>query len=110
MTATMTKPSPTQAAIPLLDLIAQFNAIRDEVMPAIERVCESQRFIGGPEVVACEEEIARYCDCKVGIGMTSGTDALLCGMMGLGIGPGDEVVVPSFTFFATAGCVARLGA
>ncbi len=110
MTATMTKPAPTQTAIPLLDLVAQFNAIRDEVMPAIERVCESQRFIGGPEVTGCEEEIARYCDCKVGIGMTSGTDALLCGMMGLGIGPGDEVIVPSFTFFATAGCVARLGA
>ncbi|MEK6642589.1 MAG: DegT/DnrJ/EryC1/StrS family aminotransferase [Planctomycetota bacterium] len=106
----MTKPAPTQTAIPLLDLVAQFNAIRDEVMPAIERVCESQRFIGGPEVTGCEEEIARYCDCKVGIGMTSGTDALLCGMMGLGIGPGDEVIVPSFTFFATAGCVARLGA
>lgn len=110
MTATMTKPTPTQAAIPLLDLVAQFNAIRDEVMPAMERVCESQRFIGGPEVTACEEEIAKYCDCKVGIGMTSGTDALLCGMMGLGIGPGDEVIVPTFTFFATAGCVARLGA
>lgn len=110
MTATMTKPSSTQAAIPLLDLVAQFNAIRDEVMPAMERVCESQRFIGGPEVTACEEEIAKYCDCKVGIGMTSGTDALLCGMIGLGIGPGDEVIVPTFTFFATAGCVARLGA
>lgn len=110
MTATMTKPTPTQTAIPLLDLVAQFNAIRDEVMPAMERVCESQRFIGGPEVTACEEEIAKYCDCKVGIGMTSGTDALLCGMMGLGIGPGDEVIVPTFTFFATAGCVARLGA
>lgn len=110
MTATMTKPTPTQTAIPLLDLVAQFNAIRDEVMPAMERVCESQRFIGGPEVTACEDEIAKYCDCKVGIGMTSGTDALLCGMMGLGIGPGDEVIVPTFTFFATAGCVARLGA
>src|ERR1043166_861307 len=106
MTATMTKPAQvTQTAIPLLDLVAQFNTIRDEVMPAIARVCESQRFIGGPEVTACEEEVARYSGCRHGIGMTSGSDALLCGMMALDIGPGDEVIVPSFTFFATAGCV-----
>ena len=110
MTTTMTKSAPSQSAIPLLDLKAQYDSIRDEIRSAIDVVCESQRFIGGPEVVACEEEIARYSDCRFAIGMTSGTDALLCGMMALGIGPGDEVIVPSFTFFATAGCVSRLGA
>lgn len=106
MTITATRAEP----IPLLDLKAQYAAIRDDIRAAIDRVCESQVFIGGPEVTACEEEIAAYCDCKHGIGMSSGTDALLCGMMALGIGPGDEVIVPSFTFFATGGCVARLGA
>lgn len=106
MTMTATRAEP----IPLLDLKAQYAAIRDEIREAIDRVCESQFFIGGPEVTACEEEIARYCGCKHGIGMSSGTDALLCGMMALGIGPGDEVIVPSFTFFATGGCVSRLGA
>ena len=100
----------SQTDIPLLDLQAQYACIRDEVREAIDRVCQSQRFIGGPEVASCEEEIAAYCGCKFGVGMSSGTDALLCGMMALGIGPGDEVIVPSFTFFATAGCVARLGA
>ncbi len=96
--------------IPLLDLKAQYAAIRDEIRDAIDRVCDGQQFIGGPEVEACEREIAGYCGCRFAVGVSSGTDALLCGMMALGIGPGDEVVVPSFTFFATAGCVARLGA
>lgn len=104
--ATMTK----KEAIPLLDLKAQYDAIRDEIRPVIEKVCDSQYFIGGPEVTACEEEVAAYSGCKHGIGMSSGTDALLCAMMAMGIGPGDEVIVPSFTFFATGGCVARLGA
>lgn len=106
-------PSPpplTLPAIPLLDLRAQYDALREEIRPVIDAVCESQRFIGGPEVIACEEAVATYCGCKYGIGMSSGTDALLCGMMALGIGPGDEVIVPTFTFFATAGCVSRLGA
>ena len=103
---TMTK----EKTIPLLDLVGQYEALRAEIRVAIDRVCDSQWFIGGPEVEACEREIADYCDCAHGIGMSSGTDALLCGMMAMGIGPGDEVIVPSFTFFATAGCVARLGA
>jgi dTDP-4-amino-4,6-dideoxygalactose transaminase len=110
LSASVLTPTSTSQAIPLLDLKAQFATIRDEILPAIEAICESQRFIGGPEVIACEEAVAAYCGCKYGIGMTSGTDALLCGMMALGIGPGDEVIVPSFTFFATAGCVSRLGA
>lgn len=100
----------TKKPIPLLDLKAQYASLKTEIMPVIHEVCESQRFIGGPQVSACEEEIAEYCACRHGVGVTSGTDALLCGMMALGIGPGDEVIVPSFTFFATAGSVARLGA
>jgi dTDP-4-amino-4,6-dideoxygalactose transaminase len=106
----LASPPSTQTPIPLLDLRAQYDVIREEIRTAIDSVCESQRFIGGPEVVACEEAVAAYCGCKFGIGMSSGTDALLCGMMALGIGPGDEVIVPTFTFFATAGCVSRLGA
>ena len=106
----MTKTATSTEPIPLLDLKAQYATLRDEIRPVMDRVCDSQWFIGGPEVTACEEEIAAYSDCKYGIGMSSGTDALLCGMMALCIGPGDEVIVPSFTFFATAGCVSRLGA
>jgi len=110
MTQATTDAPPVTTPVPLLDLKLQYATIRDEVMAAIEGICESQRFIGGPEVVACEEAVAAYSGCKVGVGMSSGTDALLCGMMAMGIGPGDEVIVPSFTFFATAGCVSRLGA
>lgn len=99
-----------QTTIPLLDLKAQYASIRDEVRGVIDAVCDAQWFIGGPEVERCEAEVAAYCGCKYGVGTTSGTDALLCGMMALGIGPGDEVIVPSFTFFATAGSVRRLGA
>ncbi len=106
----MSRTTTVHPPVPLLDLKAQYSALRDEIREAIDRVCDSQQFIGGPEVEACEGEIAEYCGCRFGVGMSSGTDALLCGMMALGIGPGDEVVVPSFTFFATAGCVARLGA
>lgn len=100
----------SQEPIPLLDLKGQYAGLRDEIKAAMDAVCDSQWFIGGPEVDGCEREIAAYSDCKFGIAMSSGTDALLCGMMALGIGPGDEVIVPSFTFFATAGCVSRLGA
>ncbi len=106
----MTTLAPRHTAVPLLDLKAQYATIREEIREVIEEVCESQWFIGGPQVSACEEEIAAHTDCRFGVGVNSGTDALLCGMMGLGIGPGDEVIVPSFTFFATAGCVSRLGA
>lgn len=100
----------TTMKVPLLDLKLQYASIRSEVLGAIERVCESQQFILGPEVQGLEEEIARYCGVRQAVGVSSGTDALLASLMALGIGPGDEVVLPSYTFFATAGVVARLGA
>src|ERR1700720_2134110 len=96
--------------IPLLDLKAQFAQIRSEVMPIIEQVCASQRFILGEHVLGLEAEVARYCASSAGIGVSSGTDALLLALMALGIGAGDEVVTSPFTFFATAGTIARLGA
>ena len=96
--------------VPLLDLRAQWARIGSEVRAAVDRVWESQRFIMGPEVEALEEEIARYCDVRNAVGMSSGTDAILCALMALGVGPGDEVIIPSFTFFATGGSVSRLGA
>jgi dTDP-4-amino-4,6-dideoxygalactose transaminase len=96
--------------VPLLDLKAQFAQIRAEVMPAIDQVCASQHFILGDHVRALEEEIARYCAASAGIGVSSGTDALLLALMALGIGVGDEVITSPFTFFATAGTIARTGA
>jgi dTDP-4-amino-4,6-dideoxygalactose transaminase len=96
--------------VPLLDLKAQYESIRPEVDQAIQRVIGSQAFTLGPEVEALEKALATYCQCRYAIGVSSGTDALLCSLMALEIGPGDEVIVPTFTFFATAGVVARLGA
>jgi dTDP-4-amino-4,6-dideoxygalactose transaminase len=96
--------------VPLLDLKAQFAQIRAEVMPAIEQVCASQRFILGDHVLALEEEVARYCGSSAGIGVSSGTDALLLALMALGVGADDEIITSPFTFFATAGTIARLGA
>ena len=96
--------------VPLLDLKAQFVTIEQEIRSAIDGVFETQRYIMGPEVTGLEEEVAAHSDCKFGIGVSSGTDALLCALMAAGIGPGDEVIVPTFTFFSTAGSVSRLGA
>jgi dTDP-4-amino-4,6-dideoxygalactose transaminase len=96
--------------VPLLDLKAQFAQIRAEVMPVIEQVCAGQHFILGEHVRALEEEIARYCGASFGIGVSSGTDALLLALMALDIGAGDEVITSPFTFFATAGTIARTGA
>jgi dTDP-4-amino-4,6-dideoxygalactose transaminase len=96
--------------IPILDLTRQYHAIQEEIDTAIRRVLESGRFILGPEVEAFEAEIAKYLGVKHAIGVASGTDALLLSLKALNIGPGDGVIVPSFTFFATAGVVANLGA
>jgi dTDP-4-amino-4,6-dideoxygalactose transaminase len=96
--------------VPLLDLKAQFEQIRSEVMPVIEQVCASQRFILGDHVLGLEAEVARYCASSAGIGVSSGTDALLLALMALGVGAGDEIITTPFTFFATAGTIARLGA
>ena len=96
--------------VPLLDLRAQHASIRDAVMARVQSVIDRQQFIMGPEVQELEEQIARLSRTRHGIGCASGTDALLVSLMALGIGPGDEVIVPTFSFFATAGCVARVGA
>src|SRR5690606_26984752 len=96
--------------VPLLDLRAQYATIRDEIRVAIDRVLESLGFILGPEVAALEQEIAAYTGTAQAVGMSSGTDALLAALMACDVGPGDEVVTTPYSFFATAGVVARLGA
>jgi len=105
------KEVPPQAhTLPYLDLKAQFEGIRDEVMQAVSRVLESQKFILGSEVQAFESEMAEMVGVGAAVGCASGSDALMLALMALGVGPGDEVIVPPFTFVATAGSVARLGA
>jgi dTDP-4-amino-4,6-dideoxygalactose transaminase len=96
--------------VPLLDLQTQYAAIRTDVLQAIARVCDAQRFILGPEVDALEKELEAFLEVPHAVGMSSGTDALLAAMMMIDVGAGDEVVTTPYTFFATAGSAARLGA
>src|SRR5215210_4237116 len=96
--------------IPLLDLKQQYASIRDEVLRVTAEVYDSQHFILGKRVDDFERDFAVYCQSKHAVGVSSGTDALLVALMVLGVGPGDEVIVPAYSFFATAGVVARLGA
>jgi dTDP-4-amino-4,6-dideoxygalactose transaminase len=96
--------------VPQFDLTAQYAELKDEVLAALERVCASQRFVLGPEGEALERELASYCQVPHAIGCASGSDALLLSLVALGAQAGDEVVTSPFTFFSTAGAVARLGA
>lgn len=96
--------------VPLLDLKGQYLAMKSEIDTALIRVAESQSFILGPEVEAMEKELCDYLGCKYSLGVSSGTDALLLALMALDIKAGDEVIVPTYSFFATAGVVARLNA
>jgi len=100
----------TTMKVPLLDLRAQYDTIRAEIDDAVRRVMESCHFIGGPEITGLEEEVARYSQVKHAVACASGTDALLIAMWTLDIGPGDEVISPAYSFFATAGTIANNGA
>jgi dTDP-4-amino-4,6-dideoxygalactose transaminase len=96
--------------VPLLDVARQYQPLRDEILAAIANVCDSGRFVHGPECGELERRLASYCHVKHAIGCASGSDALLLALMALDIGPDCEVIVPSFTFFATASAVHRVGA
>jgi len=96
--------------IPLVDLKAQYNSIKDDIDAAIRRVVQSGQFILGPEVKAFEDEVAAYCGTKYAVGVASGTDALHLALLASGIKPGDEVITTPFTFIATAESIAKCDA
>src|SRR5688572_23104004 len=96
--------------VPLLDLKAQYATLKGEIKTAIERVVESQYFIMGPDVAELEKAVAEYVGAKFAIGCASGSDAIMLALMALGVGRDDEVICPSFTFFATGGYTTKVGA
>jgi len=96
--------------VPFFDLKPQFSSIEGEIRAALDEVFKTQQFVMGPEVEKLEQTIAQYCQARYAVGVASGSDALLLSLMALGIGRGDEVLLPPFTFFATAGAVSRVGA
>ncbi len=96
--------------VPLLDLKEQYQSLRTEIEPAVNELMANQTFVLGPVVAEFEKNLAHYSGCPFAIGVSSGTDALLCSLMAMDIGPGDEVIVPTFTFFGSAGAVSRTGA
>ena len=108
--ATVERAKPAPMQVPLLDLRRQYATIKDDARRAIDVVCDEQSLILGKHVDRFERHLADYCGTKHAVGVSSGTDALLAAMMAADLGPGDEVICPSFTFFATAGCVHRVGA
>jgi dTDP-4-amino-4,6-dideoxygalactose transaminase len=98
------------APVPPLNLAGNFRQVREQVLAEITAICDSGQYVLGPKVEAFERVLAEYCGARFALGLSSGTDALLLALMALGVGRGDEVIVPTFTFFATAGTVHRLGA
>ncbi len=96
-------------SVPLLDLKPQYAPLKAEIQAAIERICDSQHFIMGPEVAEMETKLAAYCQTEFALGVSSGTDALVLALMAIDLKPGDEVLTTPYTFFATAGAIARLG-
>ena len=110
MTEVLTSEAKPAESVPFIDLKAQYQTIRSEIDQAVQRVFESQGFILGDEVSSFETETAQYCDSLTAVGCASGSDALLLALLGLDLGPGDEVITSPFTFFATAGAICRAGA
>lgn len=101
---------PVQTIVPLLDLKLQYELLRDEIESVLQEVCDSQYFVLGPKVVELERSIAEYVGTSRAVGCASGSDALLLALMALDVREGDEVICPSYTFFATASAIHRLGA